>query len=85
MKNALMMLLAAALLAAGGLPADAQASTKKKVVATKKPAPRAASRNKAPRPARAAQRGASLDDAQHVALPSTAVLVQAQATGAVLL
>jgi D-alanyl-D-alanine endopeptidase (penicillin-binding protein 7) len=85
MKNVLMMLMAAALLAVGGTPADAQAGTKKKAVAAKKSAPRAATRSKAPRPARAAQRGASLDDAQHLALQSTAVLVQDQATGAVLL
>jgi D-alanyl-D-alanine endopeptidase (penicillin-binding protein 7) len=82
MKNLLMMLLAGALLGAGALPTDAQAATKKKSVTAKK---HAAPRAKAPRKAKAVQHGATLDDAHRLALQSSAVLVQDQATGAILL
>ena len=85
MKKTLMMLLAAALVGAGFTPADADAGTKKKL-AVKKPAPRVAKqiRAKAPRQGKQVQRGASLDDAHHLALQSSAVLVQDQTTGAIL-
>lgn len=82
MKTRLMMLLAAAAFAAGTLQGEAIAATKKNSVAAKK-SPRPASRAKAPRPAKA-HRGASLEDAQHLALRSTAALVLDQSTGAVL-
>ena len=85
MKNALLMLLAATVLAVTGTPADAQASTKKKVVVAKKHPARAVSKAKAPRKAKAMQRGASMDDAHRLALQSSAVLVQDQTTGAILL
>ena len=42
MKKALLMLLAAAIVGAGVTPTDVEAATRKKAVATKKKAPRAA-------------------------------------------
>ena len=85
MKNALLMLLAGVVLAAAGIPADAQANTKKKAVAAKKSPVRAAIKAKAPRKAKSMQRGATMDDAHRLALQSSAVLVQDQTTGAILL
>jgi D-alanyl-D-alanine endopeptidase (penicillin-binding protein 7) len=85
MKNALLMLLAGVVLAAAGIPADAQASTKKKAVAAKKSPVRVAIKAKAPRKAKSMQRGATMDDAHRLALQSSAVLVQDQTTGAILL
>ncbi len=87
MKQALMILLAAAIVGAGATAAEAGAIEKKKSVAAKKKAPRVAVqfkagkkvvRAKSPRPL------ASLDDARHLALQSSAVLVQDQATGEIL-
>ena len=74
MKKILVMLLAAAIVGGGVTPANVEAATKKKTVAAKKKAPHAKS----------ASRGASLDDARHLAVQSSAVLVLDQATGAVL-
>lgn len=87
MKKALMILLAAAIVGAGTTAAEAGAIEKKKSVAAKKKAPRVmvqfkagkkVVRTKSPRPL------ASLDDARHLALRSSAVLVQDQATGEIL-
>ena len=85
MKKALLMLLAAAIVGAGVTPIDVEAATGTKAVAEKKKA-RAAkkARVKHAMRARSAHRGASLDDAQHLALQSSAALVLDQATGAVL-
>lgn len=85
MKKALMMLLALAIVAAGGMPSDALANAKKKSVAAKKTHPRVAGKAKGPQRDKSAQRGATMDDAQRLALQSSAVLVQDQATGAILL
>jgi D-alanyl-D-alanine endopeptidase (penicillin-binding protein 7) len=82
MKKSLLMLLAVALVGAGVTPTDVEAATKKKVVAAKKKAPRIAKQARNAR--KLAQRGASLDDAQHLALQSSAVLVLDQTTGAIL-
>ena len=81
MKKSLLKLLAVALVGAGVTPTDVEAATKKKVVAAKKKAPRIAKQINA---RKLAQRGASLDDAQHLALQSSAVLVLDQTTGAIL-
>jgi D-alanyl-D-alanine endopeptidase (penicillin-binding protein 7) len=88
MKKALVMLLAAALVGVGVTPAKAEASEKKKSVAAKKKAPKAAVQvksesNKVVR-AKSPQRLASLDDTHDLALQSAAVLVQDQATGTIL-
>jgi D-alanyl-D-alanine endopeptidase (penicillin-binding protein 7) len=87
MKKALMILLATAIVGAGATPAKAGVSEKKKSVAANKKAPRVAVQfkpgNKVAR-AKSSQRLASLDDARHLALQSSAVMVQDQATGAVL-
>ena len=85
MKKALMMLLALAIVAAGGMPSDALANAKKKPVAAKKTHPRVAGKAKGPQAGKSIQRGATMDDAQRLALQSSAVLVQDQATGAILL
>ena len=82
MKTKLMLLLAAATFAAGSLPGEASAAAAKKSVAAKK-SPRPASRVKATRSAKP-HRGASIEDARHLALQSTAALVLDQSTGAVL-
>jgi D-alanyl-D-alanine endopeptidase (penicillin-binding protein 7) len=86
MKKILMMLLAAAIVGAGVTPTDVEAASKKKAVAAKKKAPRAAKPNRVKHVvrARSAHRIASLDDAQHLALQSSAALVLDQTTGAVL-
>lgn len=76
MKKTLLMLLAAAIVGAGVTPTDVEAATGKKSV-------RASKHVKHVRHGRHA-RNASLDDPQHLALQSSAVLVQDQATGAVL-
>ena len=81
MKTKLMLLLAAATFADGSLPGEAVAASKKSVAAKKSPRP--ASRVKPTRSAKP-HRGASIDDAQHLALQSTAALVLDQSTGAVL-
>jgi D-alanyl-D-alanine endopeptidase (penicillin-binding protein 7) len=81
-----MMLLAAAIVGVGVTPTDVEAATKKKAVAAKKKAPRAAKPHRVKHVvrARSAHRIASLDDAQHLALQSSAALVLDQTTGAVL-
>lgn len=95
MKKTLLMLLAAAVVGAGIAPMEADAAPKKKAVAAKKKAPRVAKQiksgksvAKAPTKAHKARRtyhaAASLDDAQHLALQSSAVLVLDQTTGSVL-
>ncbi len=88
MKKALLMLLAAAMVGAGVTPTDVEAATKKKkAVATKKQAPRAAAkpqRVKMATRAKSMQRAASLDDSQHLAVQSSAALVLDQTSGAVL-
>jgi len=83
MKKSLLMLLAAAVFGAGVAPTDVEAAAKKKPVAAKKKAPRAAKPVKAKKP-RHGKQGASLDDAQHLAVQSSAALVLDQTTGAVL-
>lgn len=87
MKKALLMVLAAAIVGAGATPATAGVSEKKKSIAAQKKAPRVSvqikARNKVAR-AKTPQRLASLDDARHLALQSSAVLVQDQATGTIL-
>lgn len=88
MRKSLVMALAAAMLGAGVAPTDVDAATKRnKPVASKKQAPRAAAKShrvKVTTRARAAQRGAPLDDAQHLAVQSSAALVLDQTSGAVL-
>jgi D-alanyl-D-alanine endopeptidase (penicillin-binding protein 7) len=85
MKMALVMLLAAAIVGAGAAPARADASEKKKSVAAKKKVPGVAAQAKPGMVrAKSPQRPASLDDAHHLALQSSAVLVQDQTTGSVL-
>ena len=88
MKKALLMLLAAAMVGAGVTPTNVEAATKKKkAVATKKQAPRAAAkpqRVKMATRAKSMQRAASLDDSQHLAVQSSAALVLDQTSGAVL-
>lgn len=84
MKQALLMLLATAMVGAGVAPTDVEAATSKKAVAAK--APHAAKKHRAKKAVRAksAHSGASLDEAQHLALQSSAALVLDQATGAIL-
>ena len=87
MRKALLMLLAAAMVGAGVTPTDVEAATKKKKpVATKKQAPRAAKpqRVKTAMRTKPSQRGASIDDAQHLAVQSSAALVLDQTSGAIL-
>jgi D-alanyl-D-alanine endopeptidase (penicillin-binding protein 7) len=86
MKKTLLMLLAAAIVGAGIAPLDATAATRKKPAAAKKKAPRVAKHIKARKAAHAkpVHRGASLDDAQHLAVQSSAALVLDQTTGAIL-
>ncbi|MDP2134812.1 MAG: D-alanyl-D-alanine endopeptidase [Sulfuritalea sp.] len=85
MKKALLFLLAAAMVGLGATPATAEVTAKKKTVTAKKKAQRVAVQIKPRKVARAkVQRVAGLDDAQHLALQSSAVLVQDQATGAIL-
>ena len=86
MKRTLLMLLATAIVGAGLTPLGVEAASSKKAVAAKKKAPRVARQFKVRHGmhAKSAQRGVSLDDARHLALQSSAVLVQDQATGAVL-
>jgi len=82
MKKSLLMIMAVALVGAGLAPTEAAAArkkaveTKKKVVSVK---PAKVQRT------RAATHGASLDDRSQLALQSSAVLVQDQSTGAILL
>ena len=85
MKFALLMLLAAAIVSLGVTPSQVTAA-EKKTVAAKKKAPRIVVQIRAKKLVRAksVRRVASLDDASHLALQSSAVLVLDQATGAVL-
>jgi len=80
------MLLAAAIVGAGVTPTDVEAVTRKKAVAAKKKAPHTAkqTRIKVVLRAKSAHRVASLDDARHLALQSSAALVLDQASGAIL-
>ncbi len=86
MKKALLMLLAAAIVGAGVTPSTAEASGNKKSVAAKKKPQRVSVqfRGKKVAFARPVRRSMTLDDAQHLALQSSAVLVQDQTTGAIL-
>jgi D-alanyl-D-alanine endopeptidase (penicillin-binding protein 7) len=86
MKRILLTLLAAAIVGAGVTPISVEAATKEKSVAAKKKAPRAGKRHRIKKVVRAksGQRGASLDDAQHLAVQSSAALVLDQTTGAIL-
>jgi D-alanyl-D-alanine endopeptidase (penicillin-binding protein 7) len=87
MKKALMILLATAIVGAGATPLKAETIEKKKSVAANKKSPRVTTQLKSGSKvvrAKSPQRLASLDDARHLALQSSAVLVQDQATGAVL-
>lgn len=85
MKKILMTLLAVTLLGAGVTPADVEAATRKKPVRVSKHI-KPVKHVRHVRHVRHARhsRNASLGDAQHLALRSSAVLVQDQATGAVL-
>jgi D-alanyl-D-alanine endopeptidase (penicillin-binding protein 7) len=84
MKKVLLVLLAAATVGAGVTPTQAEAGTKKKAVTAK--APRVSMQITARHKVRvhSARRAVSLDDAQHLALQSSAALVLDQATGAIL-
>ena len=86
MKKALLMLLAAAIVGAGVTSAQAEVSAKKKSVVAKKKQQRVSVqfRGKKIAYARPVRRSMSMDDAQHLALQSSAVLVQDQTTGAIL-
>ena len=87
MKKALIILLAAAIVGAGTTPVKAEVSEKKKSIAANKKPPRVTVQFKSGKKvvrAKSPQRLASLDDARHLALQSSAVLVQDQATGAIL-
>ena len=87
MKKALMILLAVAIVGAGATSATAGVGEKKKSVAANKKAPRVTAQFKSGTKvarAKSPQRGVSLDDARHLALQSSAVLVQDQATGTIL-
>lgn len=86
MKKTLMMLLAAAIVGAGVTPTDVEAAAKKRAVTARKQAPRVVVQIKARNMARTkyGHRGASLDDARHLALRSSAALVLNQTTGAIL-
>jgi D-alanyl-D-alanine endopeptidase (penicillin-binding protein 7) len=80
------MLLAVAVVGAGVTPADLHAATRKKAVAAKNKAPRAAKPNriKVVLRAKSPRRVASLDDARHLAVQSSAALVLDQTSGAIL-
>lgn len=86
MKKALLMLLAAAIVGVGATPAQAEVSAKKKSVVAKKKPQRVSVQFRGKKVAfvRPVRRSMSMDDAQHLALQSSAVLVQDQATGAIL-
>jgi len=92
MKKSFLMVLAVAIVGAGVTPVSAEAaSSKKKVVAAKKKQIRVVIQSRSSgsgikrvKHIQQAQRSITLDDAQHLALQSSAVLVQDQATGAVL-
>ncbi|MCF8197492.1 MAG: D-alanyl-D-alanine endopeptidase [Sulfuritalea sp.] len=86
MKNALLVFLIAGIVGVATTPAAADAAPKKKTATAKKHTPRAAksARIKKTLHTRTAKRGASLDDAQHLAVRSSAALVLDQATGKVL-
>ena len=87
MKKALIILLAAAIVGAGITPVKAEVGEKKKSIAANKKSPRVTAQFKSGKKvvrAKSPQRLASLDDARHLALQSFAVLVQDQATGAIL-
>lgn len=86
MKNVLLVLLIAGIAGVGTLATAADAAPKNKTVTAKKHAPRTAqsARVKKTLPARTAKRGVSLDDAQHLAVRSSAALVLDQTTGEVL-
>ncbi len=87
MKKALMILLAASIVGAGATPIKAEATEKKKSITANKKPPRVTAQFKSGKKvvrAKSPQRLASLDDAHHLALQSSAVLVQDQATGAIL-
>jgi len=79
------MLLVTAVIGAAVAPVEVEAATNKKAVAAKKQT-RITRQIKSRHGvhAKSAQRGVSLDDARHLALQSSAVLVQDQATGAIL-
>jgi len=79
--------LAASIVGAGATPIKAEAVEKKKSVTANKKPPRVTAQFKSGKKvvrAKSPQRLASLDDAHHLALQSSAVLVQDQATGAIL-
>ena len=85
MKKALMILLAASIVGAGATPIKAEA-VEKSVAANKKP-PRVTAQFKSGKKVvrgKSPQRLTSLDDAHHLAVQSSAVLVQDQATGTIL-
>ena len=92
MRNSFLILLAVAFVCAGMTPISAEAATgKKKPTATKKKAPRIVAKFKARESqgskihrVRHALGDSTLDDARHLALQSSAVLVLDQATGAIL-
>jgi D-alanyl-D-alanine endopeptidase (penicillin-binding protein 7) len=86
MKKILMMFLAAALVGTGVTPTDVEAATRKKAVTGKKKAPRVVMQITTKKVARAksAHRSASVVDAHHLALQSSAALVLDQTTGAIL-
>lgn len=87
MKNALMILMAASIVGAGATPAKAEVSEKKNSISATKKSPRVTAQFKSGNNvvrAKSPQRLASMDDARHLALQSSAVLVQDQATGAIL-
>jgi D-alanyl-D-alanine endopeptidase (penicillin-binding protein 7) len=85
MRFALLILFAVAIVGAGVTPTQVAAAEKKAVAAKKKPS-RIVMQIKARKTMhiRSARRGATLDDARHLALQSSAVMVMDQATGAVL-
>jgi D-alanyl-D-alanine endopeptidase (penicillin-binding protein 7) len=93
MKKTLLILLAAAIVGVGVTPTDVEAASKKKPVAAKKKTD--VVKKKAPRVVRQirakkvmyvkrAKRSVTIEDVGHLALQSSAVLVQDQATGAIL-
>jgi D-alanyl-D-alanine endopeptidase (penicillin-binding protein 7) len=85
MRLAVLILFAMAIVGAGVTPTQV-AAAEKKAASAKKKAPRIVMQIKARKAARVkvARRGASLDDARHLALQSSAVMVMDQATGEVL-
>ena len=87
MNRALIMLLAAAIVGVGATPVKAEVSEKKKSASANNKSPRVTAQFKSGTKvvrAKSPQRVASLDDARHLALQSSAVLVQDQTTGAIL-